>query len=592
MGRIDYKFCAYGSSGVARMKNGVAIKYGDIALGAKENFVPTMGEVEQFSDVSILQKNNISFKNFGNPIEKYSVLLDGSVLPFPSDTSGEKFGIWSKEISGDDGLFGSPLILSLRAAELYTSSGITLTFDEEKNIYPVDVIVSWWRGEEKISEEKFEPNSASYFFNKKVEYYDGLKFEFFKLNMPKNRLKIHSIEYGIGALFYGDELKSVNVSQTVDPISAKIEINTCGFVLNSRKNIEYSFQSQQPVSVYFNQNLLTTNFVKSAKRTSKKSWEIQTEDYIGLMQSISYSGGIYVDEDADQIIADIFAVAKIPYILDDKFVGAKVSGYIPYTNCRNALMQVCFAINAVVDTSNSDMVKIFDISDEISQEIDSKRVLQGQSFDEKSVVTAVELTAHFYKEIEETKGVYDATKSGIGENIFVKFTEPLHNLTITNGDIISFGTNFAIINALENCILSGKKYEHTMATKVKNNPLVAKTDIDNVVQISNATLVSQNNVDNLLDVCYNYIVNSQNLNAKIIDGKHIIYGETIKYGQKKYGEFKYGEKTPNVVIYDKPTNLGDLITVPLSFSSPKTARIVKQSFNLIGGVIAKNIDLR
>lgn len=574
------------------MKNGVAIKYGDIALGAKENFEPSMGAIEPFSDISILQKNNISFKNYGNPIERYSVLLDGSVLPFPSEIENEVFGIWSEEISGEDGFFKTPLVLSLKSTDFFTSSGITLVFDEPQNIYPVDVLATWWRGDEKIAEERFEPNSASYFFNKKVEYYDGLTFEFFRLNMPKNRLKIYHIEYGLGVVFYGDELKNVSLSQSIDPISTEIQINTCEFNLNSKRNVEYSFQNQQPISIFFNQNLLATTFVKSAKRTAKKVWNIQAEDYIGLMENVSYQGGIYNEVNADELISDIFGVANIPFSLDERFIGMKLSGYIPYTTCRNALMQVCFAINAVIDTSNSDKVKIFGISNEISQQIEPQRVLQGQSSDEKSVVTAVELTAHFYKELEETKEVYNSEKSGIGENIFIKFNEPLYELSITNGEIISHGTNYAIINANENCVLSGKKYDHTTFTKTKRNPIVSQKDIENIVTISSATLVTKNNVDNLLDVCYNYIVNSQNLKSKIVEGKHIIYGEIIKYGEKKYGQFKYGEKNKNIVIYDKPIHLSDLITIPFEFSSSKTARVVKQTYNLNGGIIAKNVELR
>lgn len=576
------------------MKNGVAIKYGDVALGAKENFTPSIDGIEPFSDISILNKNNISFKNFGNPIERYSVVLDGSALPFPSNIGGENFGIWSDQLSQEDGTFQDEIILNLKATELFTSSGITISFDEQENIYPIDVRISWFRGEEKIAEENFEPNSSNYFFNKKVEYYDGLKIEFFRLNMPKNRLKIHSVEYGVGVIFYGDELKGVNVSQTLDPISAKIEINTCGFTLNSKRNVEYSFQSQQPISIYFNNKLISTSFVKTAKRTSKKSWNIQTEDYIGLMETISFHGGIYVDANAEDVIADIFSAAKIPYHLDEKFLGIKVNGYIPYTTCRNALMQVCFAIGAVVDTSADDKVNVFCLSKDVSQELEKRRVLRGQTSGEKSVVTSVQIVAHFYKESQETKDVYDSSKSGVGEGIFVKFSEPLHDLSIVNGEIISSGSNFAVINANENCVLSGKIYEHTTLTKEKKNPLVSKTDIDNVVSISNATLVSQNNVDNLLDLCYDYIVNSTEIRSKIVDGKHTKvkpipkYGEGIIYGS---GE-KYGNENAVTVESDKPTMLGDLIVVPLEFSTPKIARITRQSFSLVGGIIVKDTELR
>lgn len=574
------------------MKNGVAIKYGDIALGAKENFAPSMVGIEPFSDVATLQKNNLSFKNFGNPIEKYSVLLDGSALPFPSDTSGENFGIWSEQISGDDGSFESPLTLSFQATELFTSSGITLTFDEEEGIYPIDVVVSWWRGEEKIAEESFEPDSAKYFFNKKVEYYDGLEFRFSRLNLPYNRLKIHSIDYGIGVVFYGDELRGVQISNKIDPISTKIEINTCGFTIDSKKNVEYSFQTQQPISVYFNGNLQSKMFVKQAKRTSKKNWNVQTEDYIGLMDSIPYSGGVFFDANAEDVIDDIFLVAKVPYSLDDSFVGKKISGYIPYSNCRNALMQVCFSIGAVVKTSESEVVEIISLDNVVSQTIEKKRIAIGQSYNEKSVVTALELTAHFYKESQETQELYDASKSGIGERIFVKFNEPFYDLSISLGEIIESGANYAVINAESGCVLVGKKYQHTTVTKKKTNPIVSSSDIENVVSISSATLVSGNNVDTLLDSCYNYVVNSKDIKTKIIDGKHTNGIGIVKYGNNKYGSIKYGEEKNGVVTHDNPTMVGDLVTIPVEFYGLVSARIVSQKFSLVGGIIVKDSELR
>ena len=574
------------------MKNGVAIKYGDIALGAKENFAPSMSNIEPFSDVSILKENNISFANYGNPIEKYSVLLDGSSIPFPAETQGKRFGVWSSILSGDDGYFERPLILSLKATELFTSSGITVTFDDVQGIFPTEAIVSWYRGDEKIAEQEFQPNSGKYFFNKKVEYYDGVEFQFLRLNMPQNRLKIHSIDYGIGVIFYGDELKYAKISQSIDPISTQIEINTCDFEIYSKRNVEYSFQTQQPISIYFDGKLKSTCFVNNAKRNSLKGWRVQSEDYIGLMDSIPYNGGMYFDKNADEIISDIFFVAKVPYELSENFVGIKVSGHIPYTTCRNALMQVAFAIGAVVDTSESELVKIYSLPNEVSQEIPSTRVMNGQTTVEKNVVTAVEMTAHSYKKTDEQSAVYDANESGIGENIFVLFGEPLHSLSISNGEIISSGANHAIINANVGCSLVGKKYQHNTTTKTKRNPLVSPNDIENVVSVQGATLVSYSNVDNLLHSCYNYIVNSKDLRMKIIDGKSVVEGSTIKYGQRKYGQFKYGEKNKDFVIYDKPTKVGDVVIVPFEFSNKKEARIIKQRFSLVGGIIIKDSELR
>lgn len=573
------------------MKNGVAIKYGDIALGAKENFAPAMSNIEPFSNVSILKENNASFANYGNPMEKYSVLLDGSSIPFPSETQGKKFGIWSSVLSDDDGYFEIPLVLSLKATELFTSSGITVTFDDVQGVFPTEAIVSWYRGDEKIEEQEFQPNSGKYFFNKKVEYYDGVEFQFLRLNMPQNRLKIHSVDYGIGVIFYGDELRYTKLSQSIDPISTQIEINTCDFEIYSKRNVEYSFQTQQPISVYFDGKLKATCFVNNAKRSSLKSWRVQTEDYIGLMDSIPYNGGMYFDKNAEEIIEDIFAVAKVPYELEENFIGVKVSGHIPYTTCRDAIMQVAFAIGAVVDTAGIEFVKIYSLPNEVSQEIQDKRVVKGQTISEKNIVTAVEMTSHFYIPTQEQIVAYNSVEGGVGENIFVAFDEPLHSLSISNGQILSSGANHAIINAYDGCSLAGLKYQHVTTTKAKRNPLVSPNDIENVVSIQGATLVSKSNIDNLLSSCYNYIVNAKDLKMKIIDGKSVKDGVPIRYGEKRYGQFKYAA-TNDVVTYDMPTRVGDVVVVPLEFLGNAQARIVKQTFSLGGGIIVKNSELR
>ena len=83
-----------------------------------------------------------------------------------------------------------------------------------------------------------------------------------------------------------------------------------------------------------------------------------------MLDSIPYYGGIYTNKNAVKLLTDIFTVAKVPYNIDDVFADEVVTGYIPFTTCRDALMQVAFAIQAVVDTSNSEVVKVFALEDE------------------------------------------------------------------------------------------------------------------------------------------------------------------------------------------------------------------------------------
>lgn len=555
--------------------SGVVIRYGDIAPEAKENFVADVADKANFVDLSQLQQYNLSFPNYANPCERYNFSLDGSAVALPKDESANT-GLWSNSISGENGEFATPIVLTLTSIPKHTSVGLTFTFDVYNNTYPTNMNIKWYRDEQILNDADYQPNSAFYFCDGRVEFYNKVVVTFYSLNMPFNRLKLRAIDYGLGTEFKGRELRNVKLIQQIDPISTQISINTCDFTLDSSNNIEYSFQAKQPLTVLFNGKIVATTFVKSAKRKSKKLWDIKSEDYIGLLDSIPFSGGIYVSKSAADLLAEIFAVAKVPFEIDESVPNDTVSGYIPYTTCRNALMQVAFAIQAVVDTSNSDVIRVYSINTESKQTIPLKRIMQGQNFTDEDRVTRVEVTAHLYNMSSESVELYSADKSGIGDNIFIKFSEPIYNLSITNGKILQSGTNFAVINANIGCVLVGNKYEHTTLTKSMENPLVLSTDIENVVSVESATLVSRSNIDKVLEECYNYFITKERtINLKIVEGKHV-----------------YGETLPSVVTYDEPVNVGETITVQTEYLGDIEGVVMKQSFNLNGGIIIKDTTMR
>lgn len=584
------------------INKGVAIQYGDVAPEAKENFVPTASESE-FNTLAQLQQYNLNFPNYANPCELYSVVLDGTATAFPPVPENANLGLWSKQISNNDGTFTEPIVLELQSVGQYSSQGLTLTFDTYNGIFATRLSIKWLRitdeGITTLDEKEFTPDNAFYFCRNQVENYNKVVITFYSLNMPKNRLKLRVIDYGYGAFFYGDELRGVKLIQEIDPISTQISINTADFTLDSKTDMEYSFQAKQPLSVYFNGELKATTFVKKSTRKAKRLWSIQSEDYIGLLDSIPYYGGIYTNKNAVELLTDIFTVAKVPYSIDNVFADATVTGYIPFTTCRDALMQVAFAIQAVVDTSNSEVVKVFALEEDVKQTIPLNRIMQGQNFSDEETVAGVEITVHAYipksLEIENEITVYNAAESGIGENILVLFPEPLHDLQYSGeGSIISHGANYAIIttNDREFFVLSGYGYDHTTTTKRKKNPIVSANDVEKIVAIDNATLISQYNIDNIIDKCYNWLIKTNTTNLKIVEGKHVQYGDYIKYGQKKYGTFKYGQKYPNVVAYDEPVNIGENIKAETEYLGVVSGRLIKQSFNLNGNIIIKEAVLK
>lgn len=591
------------------MNKGVSIKYGDVAPEAKENFESEvkLGEITDFSDLKILKQYNAEFRNFANPCELYQTVLDGSSEAFPENPEYETLGIWSKEISDEFGDFITPLIIELEADAQYSSQGLTFTFDTQNNIYPREIGIRWLRvtdeGIDELAEEYFEPDNAFYFCHHKVENYNKVIVYFLNLNMPHNRLKLRAIDFGYGTYFTGRELRNVRVDQRINPISSEITINTVDFTLDSKSNIEYSFQKKQPLTVYFNGNMILTTFVKKSSRKSKMLWSVQSEDYIGSLDDIRFPGGIYVNKNACEIIEEISALTNIPFEIEDTFRNSTVSGYIPYTSCREALMQVCFAIKAVVNTFGSSTVKILSLSQDVSQKIPDERIYQGQSSEETETITSVSLVEHQYTESTENAEIYKA-ESGVSDvEILITFSEPLHSLSITNGEILKdengnkkCGANYAYIRAQEGCVLNGKKYKHTEIRHTKKNPVVAVSDVPKDVEINNATLVSSQNADTLLEYIYDWLSKTESVRAKIVDGMKEKKINVAVYGNAIYGTVKYGSQGETTYEYDTPANVGDIITVNRDYardnSNTFTGRIISASYNLNGNIIAKDVTIK
>lgn len=586
------------------MAQGVSIQYGDVAPEAKENFAIEVSELK-FDTLPNLQRYNMQLYNYANPCEQYQTALDGTATALPSNPNTANIGFWSEQLSNDDGTFTTPITLTLSSEGQYSSQGFTFTFDEFNDIYPTKLTIQWFRetssGIEDLSKGaiEFNPTSGFYFCRKQIDNFNKVVIKFYSLNMPKNRLKVEVIDYGYGTIFYGDELSSVKCIQELNPISTDISVNTCDFTLNSKVDTIYSFQSKQLLITRHNDRLISSTFIKKSKRTNEHIWEVQSEDYISMMSNTTFVGDMYTNKNAYDLLVEIFTTAKVPYSIDENIKNITVSGLIPYTTCRDALTYVAFAIQYVVDTSNSEVVKVFRLKDEISQTIELDRILQGQNFENTDTVTRVTLDVYSYKKSTELVELYKAEDNGTGENILITFSEPIYELSISNGSFVKDnngndkkGVNYAYINALESCILSGKKYEVTTTNIYKDNEKILASEVENIVALSGNTLINNSNATMVLDKCFDYYMNTQTTNLTIVDRRVVTGGAYVLWGQAKWGEFARGGTQPYNEEYDPITTVGDKITSKTQYLGDVTGTIIRQTFSLNGNNINKESVLR
>lgn len=520
---------------------GILVKYSDVALGAKEAFVPTATSLQPFSSLDQLSQNGLIFPSYSTigELNQTSLSMDITQTPLPATMGDNHIGIWSSELSGLDGTFTNAPVLTMTATgELFTSTGITLTFDEENNLFASELTIQWYNGSTLLDEVTFYPDAPLYFCENSVETYDKVVITFIKMNMPYSYLKLHAIDYGIIRVFENDEIQNSQIVNEINLISENLSINTFSVDLVPEEDVDFIFQKKQPIEVFCNGQLQGIFFVDKSQRVSKKVYNVQTVDYIGLLDKVTFMGGIYSGYSAGTLIDDIFSGLNIPYQLDEDLASQTITGYLPIMTCREALMQVAFALGAVVDTSKSEFVEIFVLPDETTATFDETNIVMGEQLEETDKLTELQLTEHTYTQTNETVTLYE---SGIGDNIVVQFSEPMYGLSLNYGTIVSSGTNYAIINATRsNSTLTGKKYNHTQKIISVKNPLITASDLQNIVAIDNATLINSSNSATIAQKCYDYFVKNQTVTVKLL-------AEDVKVGDQIFTELDYlGDRTSHI----------------------------------------------
>ena len=269
----------------------------------------------------------------------------------------------------------------------FTSVGLLLTFNDMSGDFASRINVKWYSGEQLLSDLNFEPNETKYFCSNYVQLYDRIIITFMETSKPCRPVFLTRIDYGIYRDFMGDEIKEINCLQEINAISESISVNTMDFTVKTKSSVPFDLQKKQKLSLYFNGGLIGNFYLKNGARKSKTDYYMDTHDAVGLLDGNEFPGGIYSGQLVPDVISQIFDGEDFNYLLDETFNNITLSGYIPYTTKRAALMQIAFAIGAVVDTSNYDGVIIYPKQTKNTGEFD--KVFEGLTLDHSDVVTGI-----------------------------------------------------------------------------------------------------------------------------------------------------------------------------------------------------------
>lgn len=489
------------------METSVSISFGLVDVTAKQDTTATLPDRKAFIDPQDLSLEGVYAPKVAT-LERNYFKLDGSFRLFPENPEDFTWGVWSESMTGDDGRFTTPPVLTLSFQELHEAIGLTFEFDPYGNNYCNDLLIRWYHGAELILEKTFQPDNWRFSCAETVQNYNKIEVIFYGTVHPHRYLKIQNIMHGMNKLFDRGTLKSASLLEEIDLSGLTISSNTLEFTVYSEdddfnifnpKGVYTLLQKKQQLTVEGTQDGTTkhlgTFYLEDMEMEGDKLLSISAQDGIGIMDGTNYKGGIYKGKPAYELLEEIMDDAGFGYTLDSSLRNVPVTGYLPICSHREALQHLAFAIGGYVTTARSGTVNIVafpDWSNIPTVSIGRDRKFIGTKVKMRSLVTGVNVKAHEYSLSDEVEELCKVTLAD-GRNEIL-FSEPAAEITISAGTLVESGVNYCIVEGTADtvCTVSGKKYVDTEKTVTVKMAELPAGDKENNVDADSTLLNSAN----------------------------------------------------------------------------------------------------
>lgn len=488
------------------MSTSCSITFGLVDVTAKSDTTVEIIDKQDFIDPQDLALDGVYAPKVATGEENYWK-LDGSFRVFPNNPEDTTWGIWSLQMSNQEGAFETPIELTLQMSELHSSIGLSFEFDPYGDNYCNDMDITWYKNNEVLYSANYKPNYWEFTVDQQVENYNKIVVVFYGANRPYRYLKVQNIIHGVQMVFDEKVIKSARLMEEADLDSGGIAVNSLDFTVYSDSD---DFNIFNPTGIYkllqrkqqlnvrgivHGENLsMGTFFVDSWESTENNSFNIKANDSIGLMDMTYFNGGLYTNIMSQTLISAIMTSAGLGYTLNEELTNIPITGWIPYCTHREALQQVVFVVGGYVDTSRTGTVKIETYN--IPTSVDSLTYADkffGSTARLSSLVTGINVIAHGYSRETDRTQAYNGNLP-IGKHK-IAFSSPYTGLSTTGATITELGVNYAIITVTTagEVVVTGYKYEDNETVFRAELPEIPAGEYENTLEVTNATLVNVSN---------------------------------------------------------------------------------------------------
>lgn len=493
----------------------LSIIYDDAPAGAADATTPSATDIQPFARLSAICDSSNPAPQCATFEPGYWILGKDYKL-FSGEQSEDDWAFFSEQMCDDEGNFATPIVLTLSLSAYFSAVDFVFKFDKFGPTWCSDLDISWYRDNLLLESENFHPDDWQYTCSAPVENFNRMVITFNKLSQGYRFLKIRSISYGTTVLIGSDDISETDLYREADLISDTVAISTFNFKLRNRDDVYYLFQRKQLMKLMHGEEVLGDFFISQSNKL-RETYTISSVDAFGLLDMMSkHMGGIYNGVLASTILADILN-GEISFEIDSE-LDVWMYGYLPIAERRENLRQLAFALGAIAQQTSSGAIKLSRASEELSSNVGNARTYENGSVVDEAPITEVRLTVYSYALGTEQSTLFEDVLNGDER---IEFGEPVGNLSITGGTIVSSSANHAVIRGTGNSVtLVGTPYVCTQRILAKENTLRNANDMANAVVFEGMTLVSPHNAEDVLNSCFAHSMRREKIKTKILlDGE-------------------------------------------------------------------------
>lgn len=506
------------------------------------------------SSAKVFIASNLTDDEYTAPVkvgtfELNRFILDGTFQHQNGEAlSSSYINFLSSNQSDDDCIFGTDTYINIAftnsAGAVYPQNLIGLSIDFGY-FPPASINIAYTLSSSVVITKDFDVtvDSGEQFFKFISNQCNSIKITYLKSKFPKEFAYMQHITFGRILSFNDETVKSCNIHEENNLISAKVVPSTCEmdfYIIESEWNeLQDELFKNQKLQLYCKytdddeeyetRQFLGNYYLDYWERKDDNITSFKFVSFMGVADKrVPNTGRAYLVSYNDvstvttvgTALKNIFSYLNLKpadFYIDPEIENLQLKGYSPRTSYKEAIQRIAFSAGAqIIDNSGGErdirgsVVKIARYNPDVISVIPETRVFEGVKDIKNEIVTGLEITYYNYLPskstfLEDSEKIFEGYLSVGSQTIY--FTKPVYCFNWPPSGVTDFSTRptYAKIN-----VTTAGYYTFTGHYFIEMSSIKSVTFSEfsgyqpNILKIENNQYINSSNVDSLAEYWSNY----------------------------------------------------------------------------------------